>query len=163
MPRRARPSLRMPAQVRSRRVSKLGEYPELLEAGVDVGASQGPEALDAEFFAAKAAQHGAVDYGPAQVLRVDMAGFEIETAFGEIADESAGEAIARAGRVEDILQQIAGDYKMFVAMKKDGAVFAALDYQRPRSHIEDLGGGMFEIVSLGKHTRLGVINEQEIP
>src|SRR5271156_1595422 len=153
----------MPAQVRSRRVSKLGEHPELLEAGVDVGASQGPEALHAEFLAAKTAEHGAIDYSAAQDLRIDVAPFEIEAAFGEIADESAREAVARAGGVKDLLEQITGDDEMLASMKKNSAVLAALDDQCARPHLVDLGGGALQIVSLGQHARLGIVNEQEVP
>ena len=63
---------------------------------------------------------------------------QIEALLGQVADEAAGEAIARAGGIEDFLQQIARNDEMPVAMEQDGAVLAALDDQRLRPHLQDL-------------------------
>ena len=104
--------------------SKLGKGPELVEACIDLGAGEITKAVDAEPFAAETAQHRSVNDSPAEFLVADVALFEVEAALGEIADEAAGEAVARASRVEDFIQQIPRDDGMSVGTEQDRAVLA---------------------------------------
>ena len=75
---------------------------EGLETRVDFGTGQGTEAFHSKLLAAKAAHDGAVDDGPPPLRRVDRAIRRITTP-GQIADEPAGETIARSGGIEDII------------------------------------------------------------
>src|ERR1035438_1477142 len=84
---------------------KRGVVFELLIAGLDCFTGQGAEAVHPELFAAEAAHDGTVDDGAAQFGKVEIAVGGRDAAAGQIADEAAGETIARARGVEDILQQ----------------------------------------------------------
>ncbi len=75
-----------------------------------------------------------------QFVNIEVSVAEIETALGQVADETAGEAIARAGRIKDIFQQITRDHEKRIAPEEHRAIFAALDDQRVRAEIENLLG-----------------------
>ena len=92
-----------------------------------------------------------------------MVVLQIEALLRQIADEAAGEAIARAGGIEDIFQQIAGHHEVGVAAEQHGAVLAALDHQRMRTHLQNLRGGLAQIVLAREHARFAVVDQQEIP
>ena len=136
---------------------------ELLIAGLDFFAGQGAEAVHAELLAAEAAHHGTVDHGAAQFGKIEIAVGGRDAAPGQVADEAAGEAIARAGGVEDVFQQIARHHEVVVAAEQDGAVFAALDDQRVRPHVHDLGGGAAQVVLARKQAGFAVVDQQEVP
>ena len=59
--------------------------------------------------------HRAIDDRAAEFLGVDLAVVEVEALLGQIADEAAGEAIARAGRIENLFEQIAGNHEVELA------------------------------------------------
>ena len=90
---------------------------ELLIAGLDVFAGEGTEAVYAELFAAEASHDGAIDDGTPQFREIEFATIRGKAAAGEIADEAAGEAIARTGGVEDVVEKIAGDNEMIAAVE----------------------------------------------
>ena len=48
-------------------------------------------------------------------------------------------------------------------VEQDGAVFAALDHQGVRAHVQDLGRRALQIVFAREHARLGVVDQQKIP
>ena len=87
-------------------------------------------------------------------LALTLSGLEIDALFGQIADEAAGETVARAGGIENLFEQIAGNHEVRVAMEQNGAVFAALDHQRLGAHRHDLGGRAPEVVFARKHAAL---------
>src|SRR5579863_4211563 len=87
---------------------KRRELAELFESSIDLRACERAETLHAKAFAAEAPQHGAVNDGAAQHAAVDVIPFQAEPVLGQIADEAAGKAVAGAGRIEDVLQQIPG-------------------------------------------------------
>ena len=68
-----------------------------------------------------------------------------------------------AGRVEHVFQQIARRHEVAVAAEQDGAVFAALDHQGVRPHLQDLRRRAPQVVLAGKQARLAVVDQQEIP
>ena len=47
--------------------------------------------------------------------------------------------------------------------EQDGAVLAALDDQRVRTHFHDLRGGAAQVVLAGEQARFAVVDQQEIP
>src|SRR5437868_6643215 len=142
-------------------VLKPRELPELFEAGINVGACQGAEALHAEALAAEAPQDGAIDYGTAQLAASNVVALEIEALLSKVTYEASGEAIARAGRIEHKLQQIAGHHEIGVLAEQHSAVFAALNNERVRTHGQDFRGGLFEVGFAAEHTGLAVIDEQK--
>src|SRR6476646_6472765 len=85
---------------------------ELLITGLDFFTGQGAEPVHPELLAAETTHDGTVNHGAAQFGKSEIAVGGRHAAAGQIADESAGEAIARPGRVEDIFQQIARYHEM---------------------------------------------------
>src|ERR1035437_7402472 len=145
------------------RALKRGVVFELLIAGLDLFTGQGAETVHPELFAAEAAHHGAVDHGAAQFGKVEIAARGRDAPAGQIADEPAGEAIACARRVEDVFQQIARDHEVLAAAEQNGAVLAALDYQRVRTHVHNFGGGAAQVVLARKQAGFAVVDQQEVP
>src|SRR5207244_3047209 len=82
------------------------KFAEFFETPVDLGASQRAEALHTKLLAAKATHDRSVDHGPAQVAPRDVIGFQIEALLRQVPDEPAGETIACAGGIEDVLEQV---------------------------------------------------------
>src|ERR1017187_5783715 len=117
--------------------SKFRELPELAEAPVDLLACQRPEAVDTKLLAAEAAQDRSINDGAPQLLRVDVAALQIETLFGQVADEAARETIARARRIEHFFKKVSRHHEVRIAAEQDGAVLAAFDDEGIRSHVED--------------------------
>src|SRR5689334_7423919 len=109
---------------------------ELPIARLDLIAGEGAEAIDPELFAAETAHHGAVDHGAPQFVDIDLSVRSFDAAAREVADEASGEAVAGAGRVEDVFEQVARSHKVTAASEKDGAILSAFDDQRMRSHVE---------------------------
>src|ERR1035437_5491045 len=145
------------------RALKRGVVFELLIAGLDLFTGQAAETVHPELFAAEAAHHGAVEHGAAQFGKVESAARGRDAPAGQIADEAAGEAIARARRVEDVFQQIARDHEVLAAAEQDGAVLAALNDQRVRTHVHNFGGGAARVVLAGKQAGFAVVDQQEVP
>src|SRR5258708_19560949 len=106
--------------------SKFRELPELPEAPVDLLARQRPKAVDAEFLAAEAAQDRSINDGAPQLLLVDMSLLQIAPLFGQIADEAAGETVARARRIEDFLQQVPRNHEVPIAPEQATSLLAHL-------------------------------------
>jgi hypothetical protein len=73
---------------------EVGELFELVVARVDFFARERAEAVNSEPLAAVAAHHGAEDHGPVQFRLVEVRR-RVEADTGQIAEEAAGEAIAR--------------------------------------------------------------------
>src|ERR1039457_143406 len=124
---------------RTRKTLKRGVVFELLITGLDFFTGQGAKTVDAEFLAAEAAHDGSVDHGAPQFGEIEVAVMGREAAAGQVADEAAGEGIARARRVEDVFQQIARHHEVLAAAEQDGAVLAALDDERVRSEERRVG------------------------
>src|SRR5260370_32253558 len=107
---------------------KRGAVLELLITGLDFFTGQGAEAVHPELLAAEAAHDGTVDDGAPQFGKLEIAVRGRDTLAGQIAEEAAGEAIARAGGIEDVFQQIARHHEVLVAADKGGGILAALDH-----------------------------------
>src|ERR1022692_3053704 len=148
---------------RTRKTLKPGVVFELLIACLDFFTGQGAKTVYAEFLAAEAAHDRAVDHGAAQFGEIEIAVMGREAAAGQVADEAAGEGIAGAGGVEDVFQQIARHHEVLAAAEQDGAVFAALDDERVRTHFHDYGRGTPQIVFAGKLASLAIVDQQEVP
>src|ERR1035437_464054 len=88
---------------------KIRESAEFFEAVIDFGSREGAESLHAKAFAAEAPHHGAIDDGAAQLAAADVIALQIEAFFGQVTKEASGEAIARAGGIENIFEKVAGD------------------------------------------------------
>ena len=89
--------------------------------------------------------------------------FQVEAAGRKRSDEAAGEAVARAGRIEDFFEKISGNDKVLILAEEHGAVFAALDDQRVRPHGEDLLAARFRLRFAREQSRFAVIDQQEVP
>src|SRR5260370_39875190 len=109
------------------RSSKFRELPELAEAPVDLLTRQRAKAVDPELLAAEAAQDRSINDRAPQLLLVDMSLLQIAPLFGQVADEAAGETVAFARRIEDVLQQISGNHEVRIAPEQNLAVLASLE------------------------------------
>src|SRR2546422_84489 len=87
---------------------------EFLIARVYFGACQRAKTVYSELFAAEAAHDRAVDYRAAEIGVRDLAIAGVDALSGEVSDEAAGEAVACAGGIEDLLQQISRDHEVAV-------------------------------------------------
>src|SRR5579884_2108637 len=125
---------------------ELCKTAELFKTAVDLSARQRAEPLHAETLATIAAHDGSVDHGPVQDSGIEVFVFEVKSALGEIADESSGEAVAGAGGIEHIIQQISGDDEVGVAPEQNGAVLSTFDHNRAGTHLEDLAGSLLQIM-----------------
>ncbi len=97
--------------------------------GLDQVPVQGEEPPDAEILDGEGGHDAAVDRGPA-----DVAGGQAPGPV-EIAQEAAGEAVARPGRVDDVLARMGQDAEDEIAAEDEGAVLAFLeqDERRPEA------------------------------
>src|SRR5215469_11988312 len=118
------------ARVVNSRTLKERAVFELLIAGLNLVPRQIAETVDAELLAAEASHHAAVDHRAAKLGHIGRAASGFDSLARQIPHEAAGEAIARAGGVEDLVEQVTGRHKVAVAMEQNGPVFAALDDQR---------------------------------
>src|SRR5580765_7541770 len=116
------------------------ELVELFKSGIDFFTRERAEALHAEAFAAEASHDGPVNHRPAEHAAADVIAFQTEAVFGQVANESARETIARAGGIENVFEQVAGHDEIGVAAEQHGAVLAALDHQSMRSQVQNLVG-----------------------
>ena len=80
----------------------------------------------------------------------------------EVAEEAAGEAVARAGGVDHLLERIAGQREEAVLGEQRGAVLALLgdDHARPERH--HLARSAHEVRLLGQHAQLGVVHQHQV-
>src|ERR1017187_1942217 len=147
----------------TRSALKRGVVFELLIAGLDFFTGQGAEAVHPELLAAEAAHDGTVDYGAAQIGKIDLAVGRADAVAGQIADETAGEAIARPGGVEDVFQQIARDHEMLALAEQNRAILTALNHQSMRTHFHNPGGGAAQVVFVREQTGFAIVDQQEIP
>src|SRR5690349_19137126 len=108
---------------------KRGAVLEFLIACLDFVASKCAKPVHPEFLTAETSHHRSVDYRTPQLFESDHAIFGNHARARQIADEAAGEAVARASRVEHVFEQIPGHHEVTAAMKHHGAIFAAFDYQ----------------------------------
>ena len=100
---------------------EVGEVLELGEAREDVLLFDRAQAFEAESFDVVAGQHAADDHGGLERLEADI----VIPAAGEVAGEAAGEGVARAGGIVDILQRVGRAAEEIVILaEKQTAVFA---------------------------------------
>src|SRR5262249_52981536 len=151
------------AAVTHRQSLKRSAVLEFLIARLDFLAGERPETVYTELLAAEATHHRAVDHGAPQFFESDVPVRRSHALSGEVAYESAGERVACAGGIKDILQEVAGHHEMTATMEQDGAVFAALDHQDRWAHLHDLVGRAPQVVRARKQPRLAVIDQQEVP
>src|ERR1700683_2209444 len=80
----------------------------------------------------------------------------------EESHHGAGKRVARAGRIDDLFQWIRGHREHpFVTELKD-AVFAALDENRGRSHLQDRAASLHQVVLSREQARLLVATKQDL-
>src|SRR5262249_6617744 len=91
-----------------------GDVLERPEALVDLVPGQPLDALRAEILDVERGEHGPIRHRLAEDLRVGRR-LPRGTAPVEVAEEAPGEAVAGAGRVTDVLQEVAGDRKELVS------------------------------------------------
>src|SRR5665213_2287380 len=139
------------------------EGAELFKAGIDFFTRERAEAFHAKAFAAEASHDGPVNHGSAQHAPADLIAFEAEAVLGQIADKAARETIARAGRIENIIEQIRDSDEIGIAPEEHGAELAALDHQSVRAHFQNLRGGLAQVVFTRQHARFVIVDQQEIP
>ena len=73
------------------------------------------------------------------------------------------ETIARARGIKNILEQIAGHNEIGIAPEQNGAELAPLDHQCVRTHLQNLGSGLAQIVFSRQHAGFVIVDEQEVP
>src|SRR5579859_3423066 len=139
------------------------ELAELFKSGIDFFTRERAEALHAEAFAAEASHHGPVNHRAAQHAAADVVAIQAEAVFGQIADESAGETIARASGIENVLQQIPRNDEIRIAAEQHGAVFAALDHQSMRPHIQNFFGSLAQIAFAREQAGFMIVDQKEVP
>src|SRR5262245_28383909 len=123
---------------------------ELLEARVDFGTSQGTEPFHSKLLAAEAAHHRAVDHGAVEVAVVGRRIAQVDIATSEVAHETAGKAVACTGRIEDLVEQVAGrgepaDLAIAVFEEQQRAVLTTLNNDRLGPHAHDLRRGLLQV------------------
>ncbi len=143
--------------------SERSEFAEFFEAGVDFFASQGAEAVHAEFFAAETSHDGAVDDSSAEVAAAEVAGFEVEALGREIAEESARETVACACGVENVFEKVARHDEEGIAAEEHRSVFSAFNDESMGANIEDLRSRFLQVGFAREHFGFAVVDEQEIP
>ena len=79
------------------------ELVEMADAIRDFAALELQQTFQPKLFHGETSENGSVDHREAQRIRVDFSGA------GEIAHESAGKAIARAGGIVNFVQRICGN------------------------------------------------------
>src|SRR4030088_1406653 len=77
---------------------------ELVIALIDLRAGEVPETIHAEFLAAEAAHHGAVDNGAAEICFIDIPILGFNPLAREVANETSRETVPSASRIEHIFQ-----------------------------------------------------------
>src|SRR5258705_4577270 len=122
------------------------ELVKLFKSGIDFFTRERTETLHAEAFAAEASHDGPVNHRAAEHAAANVVPFQAEAVLGQIADESAGESIARASRIENVFEQVPGHDEIRVAAEQHRAELAAFDYQSMRPHLQDLLGSFAQIV-----------------
>src|ERR1700722_20084585 len=142
---------------------KIRESAEFFESGIDFGSREGAESLHAKAFATEAPHHGAKNDRAAQLADGDVFRLQVKALLSQVADESSGKTIAGSGGVENVVEKIAGDDEERIAAEQHRAVFAALDDQRVRTHIENALGGFAQVRMAGKHFRFTIVDQQEVP
>ena len=128
------------------------------DAGVDLGAPEaadpiGAEVLDVEGGHGRAHHHRLAKLGVAGLVGAEAV---------EEAEEAAGEAVSRPGRVADLGQGEGGHREGVVAGEQGGAVLAALDDHDPRARFHDPVGGDDQVGFAGQHPQLGVVEQQAV-
>src|SRR3954471_10703277 len=96
-------------------------------------------------------------------MNVKVSVTQIKSAFSQIADKPSRKTISRAGRIENILQQVARDHEQGILTYQHGPILAALDDQRIRPQVKNLRRRFPQVVFVRQHTGLAVIDEQKIP
>src|SRR5258706_5535383 len=139
------------------------ELAELFKSGIDFFTRERAEALHAEAFAAEASHDGPVNHRPAEHAAADLVAFQAEAVFGQVADESARETIAGAGGIENIFEQITGHDEIGVAAEQHRSILAALDHQSMRPHVQNLFGGLAEIVFACQQAGFVIVDQQKVP
>ncbi len=135
---------------------ELHQVDELLYAFVDLSLGEADHALESEFLDAERSHGGAEDDGAFHVVEGDIARLR------DVTDEAAGEGVARAGRIEHIFERKGGSEEHLLLVEEECTVFAFLDDQVTRTHLEDLLRGLHERVFFGEQPGFAVVDGEDI-
>src|SRR5439155_464767 len=80
----------------------------------------------------------------------------------EVAHEAAGERVARAGRVEHVLERVRRDIEGAARLDQERAVLPLLDDHPARPMRHDSLAGAVDVPVAGEITRLAVVDQQLI-
>ena len=80
----------------------------------------------------------------------------------EVAEEAAGERVARARGVDDRLEREGREGEEAVLGEQRRAVLALLGDDHARPHLHHLARGAHEVRLLGEHAQLRVVQEQDV-
>ena len=137
----------------------MREVLELGEAFEDVLLLDGAHAFEAEGFHVVAGEHTADDDGGLQSLEADL----VIVATGQVAGQSAGEGISRAGRIVDVFQRVGGAAEeIIVFTEKEAAVLAFLHRDDARSEGLDFFAGLDQAGFLGQFSCLAVVEDEHV-
>ena len=113
------------------------------------------QTLEAEFLDGETAEDGAVDHRASKRVAIYSA------SACEIAHETAGESVARAGGIVDFIERKCRNAKDPIVVDEHGAVFAALDDERFGAKLENLFRGAEEIVFVRELTSFRIVDHQK--
>src|ERR1700722_9987644 len=80
----------------------------------------------------------------------------------EESHHGARERVARAGRIDDLLQRIRRHREHSFLAELKHAILAALDQNGAGTHLQDRAPPLHQVVSTGKHARLAVATKQYV-
>ena len=114
---------------------------------------EGVQALRTEFLHAEAGHGGGVEQGAFHVLKGDIIRLR------QVANEAAGEGVARAGGIHHVCQgKGRGEEDFVVLAKEQGAVLPFLDDQGLGAQGADFLGRLHQIQLPGEQARLLVVD-----
>src|SRR5690606_32390377 len=80
----------------------------------------------------------------------------------EVAEEAAGEAVARTGWVADVLERDAREAEEALLGEERRAVLALLGHDDARAHRHQLPGGARQVGLAGEHPDLRVVQDHAV-
>src|SRR6266850_1798227 len=115
------------------------------------------DAVDAETLDRVRGTHRPVQHRPAEDARVLEA-----TALRDVAHESPGERVARAGRVDRLLERIRRGPERSVLCEEGRAVLATLHHQHLRPEGQHLARGLHDLERLEQLARLALVDAHDV-
>src|ERR1700682_4699673 len=137
-------------------VVEVRERAEVLITLLNVREDDLPQAIERELLDRERREDAPEDSAAAKLPVRDV------LARGEIAEEPAGERIAGAGRIEDVLQRIRRSGEDGVGRDHHDPVLSSLDDERLRPERKDLSAALHEVRLFRELPYFGLVDDHEI-